>query len=30
MGAEIGASVSYTAPNGREIKVVIKAAEFYS
>jgi len=30
IGAEIGASVSYTAPNGREIKVVIKAAEFYS
>ena len=30
MGAEIGASVFYTAPNGREIKVVIKAAEFYS
>ena len=30
MGAEIGASVSYTAPNGREIKVVIKSAEFYS
>jgi transcription elongation factor GreA len=30
MGAEIGASVLYTAPNGREIKVVIKAAKFYS
>jgi transcription elongation factor GreA len=30
MGAEIGASVSYTAPNGREIKVLIKAAQFYS
>ncbi|MBU6314496.1 MAG: transcription elongation factor GreA [Actinomycetales bacterium] len=30
LGAQIGASVSYTAPNGREIKVVIKAAEFYS
>jgi transcription elongation factor GreA len=30
MGAEIGASVSYTAPNGREIKVVIKSAEFYA
>ena len=30
MGAEIGSTVSYTAPNGREIKVVIKAAEFYS
>ena len=30
MGAENGATVSYTAPNGREIKVVIKAAEFFS
>ena len=30
MGAEIGATVSYTAPNGREISVVIKAAEFYA
>ena len=30
MGAKIGAAVSYTAPNGREIKVIIKAAEFYS
>ena len=30
MGAKIGATVSYTAPNGREIKVVFKAAEFYS
>jgi len=30
MGAEIGASVSYTAPSGREFKVVIIAAEFYS
>jgi transcription elongation factor GreA len=30
MGAKIGTTVSYTAPNGREIKVVIKAAEFYS
>jgi len=30
MGAKIGETVSYTAPNGREIKVVIKAAEFYS
>ena len=30
LGAEIGATVSYTAPNGREIKVEIKAAEFYS
>ncbi|MEY4279932.1 MAG: hypothetical protein RL313_195 [Actinomycetota bacterium] len=30
MGAKIGETVTYTAPNGREIKVVIKAAEFYS
>jgi transcription elongation factor GreA len=30
MGAKIGDTVTYTAPNGREIKVVIKAAEFYS
>ena len=30
MGAKIGDSVSYTAPNGREIKVDIKSAEFYS
>ena len=30
MGAEIGTTVSYTAPNGREITVVIKAAEFYA
>jgi transcription elongation factor GreA len=30
MGAKIGESVSYTAPNGREIKVEIKSAEFYS
>ena len=29
MGAEIGAIVTYTAPNGREITVAIKAAEFY-
>jgi len=29
MGAEIGASVSYTAPNGREISVEIISAEFY-
>jgi transcription elongation factor GreA len=29
MGAKIGETVTYTAPNGREIKVVIKAAEFY-
>ena len=30
MGAEIGATVSYTAPNGREITVDIKSAEFYA
>ena len=30
LGAEIGATVSYTAPNGRDIKVEIKSAEFYS
>ena len=30
LGAEIGATVSYTAPNGREIKVEIKAAEFFA
>ena len=30
MGAKIGAVVSYTAPNGREVKVEIKSAEFYS
>ncbi|MEI7540764.1 MAG: transcription elongation factor GreA [Actinomycetes bacterium] len=30
MGAEIGSTVSYTAPNGREITVVIKTAEFYA
>ena len=30
MGAEIGATVSYKAPNGREISVTIKAAEFYA
>jgi len=30
MGAEIGATVKYTAPNGREITVAIKAAEFYA
>jgi len=29
MGAEIGATVTYAAPNGREITVIIKAAEFY-
>ena len=27
---EIGAKVSYTAPNGREISVEIVAAEFYA
>jgi len=30
MGAEIGATVSYSAPSGREISVEIKAAEFYA
>ena len=30
MGAEIGATVSYTAPNGREITVEIRSAEFYA
>lgn len=30
MGAEIGATVSYTAPNGREITVDIRSAEFYA
>jgi transcription elongation factor GreA len=30
LGAEIGATVSYTAPNGRDIKVEIKSAEFYA
>ena len=30
MGAKIGESVSYTAPNGREISVEIVAAEFYA
>jgi transcription elongation factor GreA len=30
MGAEIGSTVKYLAPSGREITVVIKAAEFYS
>ena len=29
MGAHIGATVTYTAPNGRVITVEIKAAEFY-
>ena len=30
MGADIGSTVKYTAPNGKEITVVIKAAEFYA
>jgi transcription elongation factor GreA len=30
LGAEIGSTVSYTAPNGREIKVEIKSAEFFA
>ena len=30
MGADIGATVKYTAPNGREITVEIKAAQFYA
>ncbi len=30
MGAEIGATVTYSAPNGREISVEIIAAEFYA
>ena len=30
LGQEIGAKVSYTAPNGREISVEIVAAEFYA
>jgi transcription elongation factor GreA len=29
LNQEIGAKVSYTAPNGREISVEILAAEFY-
>jgi hypothetical protein len=29
LNQEIGAKVSYTAPNGREISVEIIAAEFY-
>ncbi len=29
LGADIGATVKYTAPNGREISVEIKAAEFF-
>jgi transcription elongation factor GreA len=27
-GQEIGATVSYTAPNGKEISVTIKSAEY--
>lgn len=30
LGAEIGATVSYAAPNGKQISVEIKAAEFYA
>lgn len=30
MGSHIGATVTYSAPNGREITVEIKAAEFYA
>ena len=30
MGADIGATVTYTAPSGREITVEIKAAQFYA
>jgi transcription elongation factor GreA len=30
LGVEIGATVSYKAPNGREITVEIRAAEFYA
>jgi transcription elongation factor GreA len=30
LGADIGTTVSYTAPNGREIKVEIKTAEFFA
>jgi transcription elongation factor GreA len=29
LGADIGATVTYTAPNGREISVEIKSAEFF-
>ncbi len=29
LGAEIGATVSYLAPNGKEVTVEIKSAEFY-
>jgi transcription elongation factor GreA len=30
MGAKVGESVSYTAPNGKTISVEIKHAEYYS
>jgi len=30
IGSKIGDTVSYSAPNGMEITVIIKAAEFYS
>jgi transcription elongation factor GreA len=30
MGAKVGESVSYTAPNGKNISVQIKHAEYYS
>jgi transcription elongation GreA/GreB family factor len=30
MGAKIGDSVSYTAPNGKTIAVQIKHAEYYA
>ncbi|NQW74497.1 MAG: transcription elongation factor GreA [Candidatus Planktophila sp.] len=30
MGSEIGAKLSYTAPNGRQISVEVIAAEFYA
>ena len=30
LGAEIGSTVSYKAPSGREISVEIKAAEFFA
>jgi transcription elongation factor GreA len=29
LGADIGATVKYAAPNGREISVEIKSAEFF-
>ncbi len=30
LGVKVGGTVSYTAPSGQAIKVVIKAAEFYT